>query len=209
MPWKSRGLGKGTKNQFLSGPGDFTRASPLVGQNLNSTMTLPTPRFGNRTSQGPRILGLGRPVPQLTGPGDPPEGFVGGTTSLSEWYLYWAFSVILGPEGLDWSYQSGMLGSRNTPGGAVVDYVVYQGSVSLLVRLQTYRFHLSAPADQQVHDIEQFIALSSPDTIVIDVYEDQFLFDETGQAAIKLVVDIINRRIVQNPMASGFVVGTG
>lgn len=209
MPVKSLGLGKGTKNQFLSGPGDFTRASPLVGQNLSTALTIPTPRYGNLTSQGPRILGLGQHVTQSTGPGEPPEGFVGGTTSRSEWYLYWAFTKILGPEGLQWSYQQGLLGSRHVPGGAVVDYVVYQGSVALLVRLQTYRFHLSADADQQVHDIEQFIALSSPDAIVIDVYEDQFLWDETGQAAIQLVVDILNRRIVQNPIATGFVVGTG
>src|SRR6187455_711622 len=101
----SPALDQGAK-QFMSPPGARTRNNPRAGQNLprlTGDPEVPERRQGIRT-YGPKELGL-QAAPQLVGgPGDPPPGFVGGTTSISEWYLYWAFEKVLGPEGPDWQY---------------------------------------------------------------------------------------------------------
>jgi hypothetical protein len=44
---------------------------------------------------------------------------------------------------------------------------------------------------------------------VIDIFEDQIIHDPTGQAAIMTALEVINERQRANPLAYGFVVGTG
>jgi hypothetical protein len=198
--------------RFRSTPGTKTKNSPRAGQNLPNTFDspeFPTGRQGVR-SFGPEELGLSTTPRLIGGPGEPPAGWVGGTTSVSEWYLYWAFEKILGPEGADWQYQSSWLGGRQMRGGAVVDYVVRQKSGRRVgVRLQTYRFHFNVDAAEQASDVEQALALSELDFIVIDVFEDQVINDPTGQAAIMAVLEIINERQRPNPLSTGSVIGTG
>lgn len=202
-------LGRGGK--FTIAPGSRTRNKISQGNNLPSISARPASGdlHIQTYTKGPRVLGIGIKPENISGPGEPPEGFVRGSTSLSEWILYWALTKILGPEGDVWEYQQSMQGGRHLLGGAVVDFVIYQGAVVLGIRLQTYRFHLSADAKKQATDLDQFLALSGPEVIIIDVFEDDIIKDETGQAAIRIVLDIINRRERINPLASGFVVGTG
>ncbi len=201
----------GKTNNFTRGPGHKTRNSPTIGQNLPNRTGRPQALNTDRTmiGRGPRILGLSKDLPTTSGPGEPPDGFVGGTTSLSEWYLYWAMEKILTPLNIHFEYQEAQMGGRQRAGGAVVDYVIYLWNEMILVRLQTYRFHFNVDPGQMLYDYLQLLALYGDDVIVIDVYEQDFIFDESGQAAIDIVLDIVNHRWRPNPLAIGNVIGTG
>jgi hypothetical protein len=171
------------------------------------------PRFGPGRfpraviPRGPDILGIGRVI-YVGGPGEAPPGFVGGTTSLTEWFVYWALDKLLGPEGIDWDYQSGFLGGRHVPGGAVVDFVVYQPVYNIGIRVQTFYFHLAANSYKQFYDFEQKLNLEQNGLRVIDVYEQDFIYDRTGQAVLQVVRDAIAGRERSNPLATGFIIGS-
>lgn len=198
--------------RFVRAPGSRTRNKITQGQNLPSLSGTPTGKglHTARTTMGPFIVGIGVKPEQQTGPGEPPEGFVIGSTSKTEWYFYWALEKVLGPPGYEtWEFQQSMQGGRSMLGGSVVDFVIYQPTRMIGVRLQTYRFHLSASVHKQAHDYEQYLALSSPDLIVIDVFEDDIIHDDTGQDAIKIVLEVISGQERLNPLATGLVVGTG
>ena len=200
----SKRLGSSGKNNLTAMLGEKTKNSPRAGQNLPNDFGSPLKELRGMTSQGAKIMGLHADTDQASGPGDPPAGFVGGHTSLPEWYLYWAFEKVLGPESHGkWSYQNSMLGGRSARGGAVVDFVVNQDPVYIGVRLVTKRFHLEDNTYQKAFDREQMYSLSDWDFIVVDVYESDFINDESGQAAIQVVIDAINREQQIDPFGTG------
>lgn len=169
-----------------------------------------TPPIGRGISYGPRVLGLAGNVILTSGPGEPPANFVGATTSLSEWYLYWALMKLLGPsEEGQWGYQVSMMGGRSNPGGAVVDFVLFREREDVGIRVQTYRFHQNAPQQQQAHDSDQLGRLFRDDFIVIDVYEGAYIDDPTGQAALQVMLEAINGQWRLDPLTSGLTIGTG
>jgi hypothetical protein len=156
---------------------------------------------------GSSILGLGQKVQTTGGPGLAPDGFIGGTNSQSEWYFYWACLQVIGPEGDKWGYQQSFLGGRHIPGGAVVDFVIYQNEYTIGIRIQTFFFHLGS-VDQsykQADDLEQRIRLEANGLRVVDVYEQNFIHDESGKAAIREVVMAMELAEQWNPLASGLV----
>ena len=170
------------------------------------------------TFQGFEELGLREnPATIGDGPGEPPHGFVGGTTSRSEWFLYWAFTKLLGPPGTGardytWEYQQSFQGGRHIPGGAVVDFVIYTPMYTVLCRLVSFYFHFAAGSGKQASDLEQRIRLSeSSDNslVVIDVYEEDFIHDETGEAALRVASLAISGIEMPNPIATGMVVDNG
>lgn len=184
---------------------DWTRAT--VGVRKPVTRMNPSREAVIRSLMptGPFVLGLGlKPIVQ-GGPGEPPAGFVGGTTSKSEWYMYWAYEILLGKEGEFWGYQQSFLGGRHNPGGAVADFVLYMPKQNIIVRLQTWRFHFALGAEKIATDMEQKINLFSPfgEEIVVDVYEQDFIWDETGKAVLEVCKDSIEGREWNNPLATG------
>lgn len=196
-------LGSSGKNNMTTILGSKTKNKPSAGQNLGTRFTTPVKRVRGSTSQGAKVMGLHAKTEQLSGPGEPPEGFVGGQTSKSEWYLYWALTKVLGPEQEGkWSYQNSMLGGRSARGGAVVDFVVNQGAVFVGIRLQTQRYHLEDNSYQKSFDREQLYSLSDWDFIVINVYETDFIDDESGAAAIQVVIEAINRQERPDPFST-------
>jgi len=158
---------------------------------------------------GSRVLGLGKDVKNVGGgPGDAPAGFVGGTTSLSEWYIYWALLQVRGPEGDEgaWAYQESFLGGRHIIGGAVVDFILYEDDYYIGLRIQTYYFHLASPEGsvKQANDLEQKIRLQDGnDLIIIDIYEQNFIHDDSGQAAIEQVLKAMQLVEEYNPRLTG------
>lgn len=155
---------------------------------------------------GFRELGLGlQPLRQGAGPGEPPVGFVGGTTSKTEWYVYWALLKLLGREGLQWTYQESFQGGRHIPGGSVVDFVVYMPQFQILIRVQTWRFHFAGGAEKHQADIEQKAGLFGifGEELVIDIYEQHFIWDESGKAVLAVVSDAIAGIEWPNPLAVG------
>jgi len=176
-------------------------------------------RFGRGfTYQGFEELGLRSGPDQVgEGPGEPPYGFVGGTTSRSEWFLFWAFQKILGPPGqgpreYTWEYQQSFQGGRHIPGGSVVDFVVYTPLYTVLCRLVSYYYHHAAGSEKQASDFEQRVRLgesSDNSLVVIDVYEEDFIHDETGEAAIEVAKLAIAGVEMPNPIATGSVMDNG
>ena len=153
---------------------------------------------------GPRYLAQDYVHPQqIGGPGQPPAGFIGGTNSVSEWYIYWALTKILGPEGEGWTYQSSYLGGRRIRGGAVVDFVVFTPRYNIGLRVQTFYFHLAAGSIKQSSDLEQRIALESYGLRIVDIYEQDFIGDPTGQSAIRVVLNALNGNESANPRTYG------
>jgi hypothetical protein len=173
-----------------------------------ATLQPPPPRRG-LTSQGFRELALNRPPAEVNGPApwcdEHAAQFAGGTVSRTECYVYWALIQLLGPEGSGWGYQQSYLGGRHIPGGAVVDFVVYNGNQTIGIRVQTFYFHFAPGSFKQESDYDQYLALSSPDFLVIDVFEQDFINDPTGQAVLRITHDAINGVQRPNPLASGMV----
>lgn len=158
---------------------------------------------------GSRILALGQQVPTIgAGPGLAPEGFVGGTTSQTEWYVYWALEQIRGPEGEvgRWDYQSSMLGGRHMVGGAVIDFVLYEDDYQIGLRIQTFYFHLASPQGsyKQSSDLEQKIRLNDgTDLYVVDIYEQDYIHDESGEAVKREVIRAMSLIEEYNPRSAG------
>jgi hypothetical protein len=171
-------------------------------------------------------------VVHIGGPGVPPPGFVGGQNSASEWVWYWASFKATSPNldprlsgppfyGNDvFGYQKAELGSHTRAlGSAVADFLYRLGSTLLIVRLQSAFFHLMAPAAKQALDSIQLVNLlgmqAGANTVdVVDIYEQSFLGDETGQAAVILCKETLGlirhvdplsagvARVVRNPAAT-------
>ena len=162
-------------------------------------------------STGPRLLGLARDPHIIAGPGTPPAGFVGPTTSASEWVVYWAIAKVFDdPEnprlppfggGRDWSYQQSVEGGRRERGGSVVDYVLFLPGEKIGLRLQTERFHYMAGPKKQSYDIIQQNNLSRFMTIR-DIFELDILPAGDGSKAVARVVDILGGRRRINPITS-------
>lgn len=203
----SKKLGSGGTNSMTKILGSKTRNKPSAGQNLPGTTTTPIKRFRGSTSQGAKVMGLHAGAQQISGPGDPPDGFVGGTTSKTEWYIYWALTKVLGPEEEgEWSFQNSMLGGRSTRGGAVVDFVVNMEPMYIGLRVQTFQYHFSDNSYQKMHDREQLFALSDWDFIVVDILESDFIHDATGAAAIQVVLAAIRQEYRPDPLGTGYIV---
>lgn len=189
-------------------PGKIKKQRDLVRPPLLRTPTL-IPR-GPKLYQEPKDKGYRSQF------NDPPPGFVGAHTSLTEWHVYLAMSKVLGVP-MDarqqpwigyppiWFYQSEQMGGRRQAGGAVVDVVVAAGQKStdqIGFRIVTERFHIYADSDTHFHDQRQLETLSSY-MRVVDIYDQDFLPDPTGQACIILIKDALAGRYEPNPITSG------
>lgn len=203
---------KTSLGNFGKTPGSTTRNKPTAGQNLPPIGGKPTTKRnkGTITSYGPAIMGLQFKTPQASGPGAAPYGFVTGGRSASEWPLYWALEHLLGPEWKGgWEYQGHSASNAQVRGFARVDFIIFQPEVDKGVRVQAYRFHLNVDAAKQAYDEEQYLATHNKYFRVIDVWEQDYLNDETGQAAIQLMLQVINGVERINPLSGNFTIGLG
>lgn len=174
---------------------------------------LPKLRTPAKSPLGPRFIPRIEEV--ITGPGDPPPGFLTGQNSVTEWLAYWSLAKIFeNPKDPrippfyggfpDWGYQVAELGGYvRALGSAVVDFVVYQGATIIGIRIQTERFHVFASARQQAYDALQRANLESNGMRVIDIYDDQLLGDPSGQKAVIAMKEAIGRIEKVNPILSG------
>lgn len=146
-----------------------------------------TPPRKTQKPRPPQWVQKGRQVAYHTGPGNPPKGFIIGTTSLSEWYFYWAMLKIKGRAGDNsWGFQIGAGGGRGTKGGAVIDFVVWDQEPRLAIRIQTERYHIATPNRTHRFDEASKRMLERIGYKVIDVYEEHFIRDKSGRAVLAL-----------------------
>ena len=146
---------------------------------------------------GPDIYQLDKEAEIIDGPGEPPVDFLSGKTSKPEWMLYWGMSKVhgvpvdprIGPyegdHGGIWAYQRyfpilGITGKTN------VDFVYYGGGYWIGIRLQSEKHHLMTDAAQQV--LDEYLGSHNPGLDqIVDVFEQHFLSDPTGDAACKVM----------------------
>ena len=162
---------------------------------------------------GPEFAGGRRPATVVFGPGEAPPGFVGPTTSRSEWVCYWALAKIendpVDPRtppffgGRNWSYQRAVLGDwLRAPGSAILDFLYYTNRGRIGIRIQTRYFHVAQPPQQKAFDRLQRARLEQNGIRVSDVYEDDFIDDPSGRAAILVLKEAIGLRERLDPIAS-------
>lgn len=164
---------------------------------------------------GPRALGLRQKRVHTGGPGQPPAGFVTATTSAVEWVWYWASAVYFESppdprmppyvgDNILWSYQvPDDVFDVRTLGSYVSDFVYYQPTGNLVVRLDTQFYHLQGDPEQQARDLYQKLHGNDDRVIVISAYDTQFLGDPTGRAAVAAVADAVAGREIVSPIRSG------
>lgn len=184
---------------------DFTKPGRTGGRNPNGLGDDLDQKIRSLVPVGFREIGLGTAPTVQGGPGEPPEDFVGGTTSKTEWYVYWALEKLLGPQGIYWTYQESFAGGRHIPGGAVVDYVIYMPRRTILLRVVTWRFHFSFGAEKIQLDYEQKIQLFGlfGEEVVVDIYEQHFINDPTGKKVLDVTQDAINGLEWPSPISTG------
>lgn len=164
---------------------------------------------------GPKWLRLRADPERKGGPGEPPPGFVRGSTSKSEWICYWALAKVLGTprdprvpneQGLflggdNWRYQKPFGDGR---GSAVIDFLVFLEDGNIALRIQTFAYHFKTDARKQASDQAQFVHLGRFFRVV-DLNEDALIRDETGQGAILAVRAALTGGIDLNPLNAGTV----
>ena len=165
--------------------------------------------------RGPRLYKLD-PDHAKSGPGEPPPGFVTATTSATEWFVYWAVAKVLkqpkdprqppfmGHPGV-WEYQHPMMGGRAARGGAVADFRILPGNAvdgEILIRVQTSRYHLFTDASKQAVD-ELLLTRMARFGRVVDIYEQDFIHDDSGQAVILEVKKALYGGRSSDPLSAG------
>lgn len=198
------------------------QALPRVpsAQRAPSKIELRPPEVKHRTRipQVPRRYRKAMNAEQIVGPGEPPEDFLAGEYhgSRSEWPIYWALwrklvdgsdrvrdMPYVGGPGGEFFYQSWQLGGRSVSGGAVADFEIPAGrkGPSLLIRIQSYRFHLTAGAEVMSYDDVQKEHLLRQ-TGVVDIYEQDYMHLK-GQYLVAYVADILSGKQLPDPLRTG------
>lgn len=174
---------------------------------IRTPAALPT---GPRLYKEPKHGGYVGPVTA------PPPGFIGPWNSRTEWMVYHAIARVIGqPEdprqppfigapGL-WKYQKVWDEGRAQAGGSVIDFVVFAGprsSDDVAFRIQTEYFHVFGTAKQQITDALQYERLSQY-MRVVDLFDQDFAFDDTNQACIILVKEALAGNTFPDPIVAG------
>jgi hypothetical protein len=134
-----------------------------------------------------------------------PELFGGATVSASEGYVYWALLRVLGPEGPDsgWEYQGKFAGGRHLPGGAMPDFIIYARNPAIIFRVQGSRFHSATSPRGHAIDEDQKRAMEQAGYIVVDLWDEYWINDKSGQAVIIQVKEGLDGRQRPSPITSG------
>ena len=213
----------------MAGLGTLPKVGKLGGSKAAPAKSIPTPppvtatpsrpptgfRRPTRFPRGPKLLGLGQRRRTEGGPGEPPPGFVTGTTSAVEWVLYWAswefFHLPGDPrtppytgDGIHFEFQSPENPAQPRElGGGVSDFVYFLGTGTVIVRLDTWYFHITASPEQQARDATLKQRAHRMNARVATLYDTQILGDPTGNAAVKALADVLAGREMLSPARSG------
>lgn len=166
--------------------------------------------------QGPNLYREPKDRGFVGGAGVPPPDFVGGNNSKYEWQIYRAIASVTGyPLEPDqppyigfpgvWIYQKAWDQGRREPGGSVIDFLVYAGdhtSVDTAFRVQTEYFHIFSDANKQASDAIQKARLTEFFRVV-DLYDHEFAWDATNQAAVILVKRALAGETFPDPITDG------
>lgn len=170
-------------------PSEFTRGSKRA--------QIPKVKRVTRWPEPKKVYGEVGKLVQQGGPELLAARFIGPTTSKSEGYIWWALEKVLGPPGeTSWGYQ---ISSNNS--ATIIDFVVWDRQPRIAIRVQSERFHIATLADRHTYDRQQREMLERSGYKVVDVYEEHFLKDKSGFAAIMVVKDALKGIERPSPIA--------
>lgn len=171
--------------------------------------------------RGPKLYHLPKHLQVgTTGPGEPPPGFVTATTSRIEWHYYWGLYKVMAPTqdprdprygftGIPgvFGYQTAYAGGRNrSGGGAIIDFTIepheLTNGMPIAFRIQTERYHLFTSDIKQAYE-QLYRSRMSQHYRVVDLYEQNVLFDPTGQAVVIAVKNGLRGVTEPNPVRGG------
>lgn len=153
--------------------------------------------------RGPKVLGLGVKRIQK-GPGPKPADFDG---SQPEWVWYWASKRKLSPhedprvgpytgarDG-SWLFQVPEGGEHvRQVGSSISDFVYLEPRGMTIVRIEGFYWHTNADPATQARDAYLTAHASNEGTRVERVEDSEFMFDPTGEAAVRLLAEILGGR---------------
>jgi hypothetical protein len=179
-------------------------------------------RFRGATAfpEGPKLYSVYATPTRIVAWGEPPPGFVIGTTSATEWAAYWALDIVMKRiigyvkdvrqppfDGFPpyWGYQVPMLGGRTISGGAVIDLTVNINGMFLLIRVVTDHWHIMTNSGKLMRDAQQLNILNrlGRQQLVIDVLERDLIGDSTGKGAIQAMTTAVQETSRPNPAFIG------
>lgn len=165
--------------------------------------------------RGPKFLDYSS-LPKIGGFGEPPPGFINRSNSQAEWPVYFGLAKVfsspknprkgpfIGAPGI-WEYQQPYEGGSTTT-GTVIDFVIYPHELTrgrpMAIRVVTERYHLLVDPRKRAKDTVQEASLSRHYN-VIDLYEQNYLFDRTGQTVIKLLKHVLAGGQAPDPFMGG------
>jgi hypothetical protein len=175
------------------------------------------PQFRKPTvyPRGPRILGVGQKRIHRGGPGDPPAGFVDGQSSAVEWYWFWATVRWFQPgrdprkppfvgDGVSWDYQA-----ADDPANVrklasfVSDFVYHLGTGDLIVRIDTFFYHVATTAEQIAKDWWQKLHGGSESVVIVSAYDSDIIGDPSGRAVMAALARALTQHEPVSPVRGG------
>lgn len=191
---------------------------PTIGQRRRPTRP-PRMRTIPTIPRGPRLYRQRPGADRMSGPGEPPPGFITFTNSITEWWIYWAISKVLGQPrdprqgpfigapGL-WSYQAPFEGGRAVRGGQVIDFIIESPSTNygtVAIRIQTERYHVFTDTSKRAKEVI-LQARVARHTRIVDIFEQDFMMgpnSQSGQAAVLEVKRAIYGGRASDPLRAG------
>lgn len=172
-----------------------TRRRPVRPPRMRTIPTMP---------RGPRLYHQSPGSDIMSGPGEPPEGFLTYTNSRSEWWIYWAISKVLkfprnprqgpfnGYPGL-WTYQSPFEGGRAIRGGQVIDFMIESPSTNygtVAIRIQTERYHVMTNDAEKTAREEILQARVGRHVRIVDIFEQDFMMGPNAKSGLAAIMEV-------------------
>lgn len=188
-----------------------TRRRPVRPPRMRTIPTIP---------RGPLMYRQTPGSDRISGPGEPPPGFLTYTNSRSEWWIYWAISKVLkypknprqgpfvGYPGM-WSYQTPFEGGRAIRGGQVIDFIIESPNSKygmLAIRIQTERYHVMTNDAAKTAKEVILQARVGRHVRIVDIFEQDFMMGpnaDSGQAAVLEVKRVIYGARPSDPLKAG------
>jgi hypothetical protein len=185
-------------------PAKATPKAPPAQRSSGRPLQIVDPFEPQVAPRGPAHLHLGQKrVTGVQGPGPQPSEWPG---SGAEWVWYWASAkyhkdpkdprtIFTG--GATWAFAdpigAGISATRD-PGIGTADFEYLAGANVIIVKIEGYYWHYGMGGAQTARDLYLTTHMGGPGDRLVRVNDGEYMFDETGSAAIELLADILAGR---------------